>query len=204
MQKIGIMGGTFNPVHAGHLLLAEWAMDEAGLDEVWLIPTGISYMKVGQKIPAGEERLHMLKLAAEDNPRLRCLDTEIKRQGYTYTYETLELLKKEHPDKEFYFIVGADCLFAIKTWKSPERILNSCTLIAAARNGSPLEEMEKERQSLLEKYGGKIMLMPFVSISLTSTEIRERIMEGKSVRYLVPEKTLSYIKEKGLYSNEKM
>ncbi len=204
MEKIGIMGGTFNPIHLGHLMLAEWAMDEAGLEEVWMIPTGLSYMKAGQRIPDGEVRLQMTLLAADGNPRLRCLDTEIRREGYTYTYETLELLKEQYPENKFFFIIGADCLFTLETWKYPGRILRNATLLVAARNGISLEEMEGKRGELLERFGGEILLMPFVSISLNSTEIRNRIRKGKSVRYMVPDKTLSYIKEKGLYSDEEM
>lgn len=202
MRKIGIMGGTFDPIHVGHLMLAEWAMEEAGLEEVWVVPTGVSYMKAGRSILPGHERLHMAELATRDNARFRCLDIEIRREGYTYTYETLELLKKQNPNTEIFFIVGADCLFAIENWRHPEKIFGTCTLVAAVRNDASMKEMEEKRRYLLEKFGGNIILMPFVRMSVTSTEIRERIRKGKSVRYMVPRETLAYIEEKGFYRDE--
>lgn len=103
------MGGTFNPVHTGHLLLAEWARCEAGLDEIWLIPAGISYRKSQQDIVAAKDRLHMTELAVQGNEYFKCLDLEVKRGGYTYSYETMEELAAACPGDEFYFILGADC-----------------------------------------------------------------------------------------------
>ena len=203
MKKIGIMGGTFNPIHVGHMMLAEWAVEELKLEEVWVVPTGIPYMKAENGILPGTERLHMAELAANGNEKLRCLDVEIKRKGYTYTYETLELLKKQNPDTEFFFLVGADCLFSLESWKYPEKILSNCTLVAAVRNDVTMEKMEKKRKELLDQFGGSIILMPFVRMSVSSTEIRERIRKGKSVRYMVPDEVLSYIEEKGFYRDEK-
>lgn len=202
MKRIGVMGGTFNPIHIGHLLLAEWAMEKAELDEILVIPAGAPYKKSGQEILPGQERLHMAELAIKGNEKLRCLDMEILREGYTYTYETLEALKEQYPGTELTFIVGADCLFNIDTWKFPERILKNCTLLAAVRDDSSMEEMENKRKALLERFGGSIVLMPFLRMSVTSTEIRERIRKGKSVRYMVPQEVLSYIEEKGFYLNE--
>lgn len=202
MYRIGILGGTFNPIHIGHMMLAEWAMDAANLEQVWLIPTGMSYKKAQQNILPGEERLHMTELAIQGNPRLRCLDMEIRREGETYTWETLELLRTQYPDKEFYFIAGADCLFSIENWRHPERIFRNAALIAAVRADASMEEMETKRGELLERFGGTILLLPFVRLSVTSTEIRERIRNGQSVRYMVPEKLFSYMEERGLYRCE--
>ena len=117
MRKIGILGGTFNPIHIGHLMLSEWAMDAAGLDEIWMIPAGQPYKKAEETILPGQERLHMVELAVLGNKRISCLDLEIKRKGYTYTYETLEELKSRFYDAEYYFILGADCLFSLEEWK---------------------------------------------------------------------------------------
>lgn len=199
MRRIGIMGGTFNPIHMGHLLLAEWAREEATLDEIWLIPSGISYMKKAQEVASAEDRLRMTELAAEGNEHFRCLDLEVKRDGYTYSYETLEELNRTYPEDEFYFILGADCLFNLENWKFPERILSCCTLIAAVRDETSLEELSEKKAELERRFGGKILLMPFVRLSLSSTEIRQRIREGMSVRYMTPDKVLSYMEEKGLY-----
>lgn len=199
MRKIGILGGTFNPIHWGHLLLAEWARDTLEFDEVWFIPTGYSYMKANDNVLPGEERFRMVKLALEGNSYFRCLDMEVRRQGCSYSYETLEHLKKMYPDDDFYFIVGADCLFSIESWKCVERIFQSCTLTAAVRDKTSWNAMEDKRKELEQRFHCKILLMPFVSLSVSSTEIRQRIRERKSVRYLIPDMVLKYIEEKGFY-----
>ena len=202
MRKIGYLGGTFDPIHIGHLMLAEWAISAADLEEVWFIPTGQSYMKTDHYVLPGTERLHMLELAVEGTSKLKCLDMEIIRQGYTYTYETLEELRSRYPDTEFYLIQGADCLFALDSWKNPDRILKSCTVLAAVRGDSDLSCLESKRRELLSKYGGNIILLPFMQLSISSSEIRERVLEGKSIRYMVPDGVLKYIEDKGFYREE--
>lgn len=205
MRRIGIMGGTFNPIHIGHLMLAEWALDAVKLDEVWIVPAGMPYMKAGQHVLPGEERLRMTQLAIKDNDRFKCLDIEVRREGYTYSYETLEELRRREPESDFFFIVGADCLFTIETWKNPERIFDNCTLVAAVRGENTLPEMEQKKRELermfCEKEGRStpIILLPFLKMSISSTQIRERICRKESVRYLVPDDVLAYINEKGLY-----
>ena len=200
MKKVGIMGGTFNPIHIGHLILAQRAMEELALDEVWFIPTGCSYMKKDSvDILPGQERLEMTMLAVQDNPKMKCLDIEIRRNGYTYSYETLEQLKRENADTGFYFIFGADCLFSIEKWKYPDRIFHSCTIAVAVRNGASVDAMETKIAELKKRYGADICLLPFPNLEISSTDIRERIKQGKSVRFLLPEKVLGYIEEKRLY-----
>lgn len=199
MRKIGVMGGTFDPIHIGHLLLAEWALDAADLEQVWLIPTGRSYMKAERNILPGYERLHMTRLAAEGNSRLQCLDLEIKREGCSYSYETMEQLKNLYPETEFYFIIGADCLFTMENWKCPEKLFDSCTILAAVRGDVSLSELEAKRTELQTRFDAEILLMPFMQMSISSTEIRNRLKCGKSVRYMVPDNVLQYIYEKRFY-----
>lgn len=203
MNKIGIMGGTFNPIHIGHLILAERAMEEKGLNEVWLIPTGCSYMKLNKDVVPGEERYTMAQLAVAHHDRIKCLDIEIKRSGYTYSYETLEQLKEQYPDYEFYFIFGADCLFTIETWKYPERIFRNCKVIASVRNGASITKMEQKIAELQEKFQAEISLLPFLNLEISSTDLRERIRQGKNVKYLIPDAVIDYITEKNLYYETK-
>lgn len=198
-RKIGVMGGTFNPIHIGHLLLGEWAAEKVGLDQVLFIPTGYSYLKENSNVLAGDIRIHMTRLAVEDNPLFSVSDIEVKREGYTYTCDTMEQLKRDYQDDIFYFIMGADCLFSIEKWREPQRIFSSCNIIAAARNGSPLDRMEQKCVELSQKYNGRIHLLEFPAVEISSTDIRRRVACGQSIRYLVPEKVRKYIIQNGLY-----
>mgnify|MGYP001625269812 CR=1 FL=1 len=199
MKKIGVMGGTFNPIHIGHMMLAEAARDEFSLDEIWLIPTGFSYMKNPRDVLSAEERYRMTCLAVKDNDKMRCLDMEIRRQGRTYSYETMEELKDSFPETEFFFLVGADCLFAMESWKFPERLFRACSIIAAVREGTDMPKMERKRLELEQRYGAIIFLFSFRNLEISSTDIRERIYGGKSIRYLVPDIVMRYIEKNGLY-----
>lgn len=202
MRRIGLLGGTFNPIHIGHLALAEWALEEKNLEEIWLIPTGIPYMKDLSELASCEDRLYMTELAVKQNPRFRCLDIEARKKQRSYSFETLEQLHLLYPDNEFFFILGADCLFSIENWKNPDRIFRYCTIIAAVRDDSVLSVMEEKKLALERKYQGTIHLLPFLRMSVSSTEIRQRFRSGKSVRYLVPDAIISYMEEKRLYREE--
>ena len=202
MKKIGIMGGTFNPIHMGHLLLAQWAMDFQKLEEIWFIPTGCSYMKENSDNITALERLQMTGLAVNNNPFMKVLDLEVKREGYTYTYETMEELHNRYPEYHFYFIFGADCLFSIEKWKFPERIFANCSIIAAVRENCDLSLMKNKIEELRAQYQADIVLLPFLQLEISSTMIRERVAMGQSIRYLVPDEVISYIEKKGLYGYE--
>ncbi len=202
MRRIGIMGGTFNPIHIGHLMLAECAREELSLEAVWFIPTGHSYMKSnnkGDREPAPAERLEMTRLAVEGNPYFRCLDIEIQREGNTYTYETLEELNRLYPDTDFYFIFGADCLYGIENWKEPGRIFAACEIVAAVREDFAVADMWDKIAQLQKRYDARIHFLPFREMELSSTDIRDRLCQGKSIRYMVPEQVSNYIEEKGFY-----
>lgn len=198
-EKIGIMGGTFNPIHFGHLMLAEWAKEAAGLDRVLFIPAGYPYMKEKGHVLNGQERLKMVELAIAENGSFSASAMEIDRGSATYTCDTMEQLRMENPGSELFFIMGADCLFSIDKWKEPEKIFKSCTIIAAARNGSPMEILEKKRGELESRFGADIRLLGFPAMELSSTDIRERASRGESIRYLVPENVREYINRNHLY-----
>ena len=198
-SKVGIMGGTFNPVHNGHLLLAEQAREYCNLDEILFMPSGNSYMKEHDEIPDGETRISMTALAIEDNPYFALSTMEVERKGPTYTCETLAELKKLHSEIQYYFIIGADNLFSIETWWKPEEILACCTLIVALRGDKEERAILNKAADLKEKYNASIILLPERKFDISSTEIREKIKRGESVRYLLPDKVISYIEKNGLY-----
>ncbi len=201
-KKIGIMGGTFNPIHIGHLLLGQWAMEEAELDGVAFIPTGNSYLKDRSELLPGEERLAMTRLAISDRECFCSLDMEVERGGDTYTCETLDALHTLYPQAKLYFIVGADCLFSIENWYHPEEIFKRCILLAASRGGMPMELLEQKQRELTQKYGAEIQLTAFPNIEISSTDIRRRRREGRSIRYLVPDSVRDYIEYKGYYQED--
>lgn len=197
-MKIGIMGGTFNPIHNGHLLLAETAREELNLDRIWFMPSGNSYMKDNMAIASKEDRIQMTALAIENNPYFELSLLETERKGATYTCDTLLQLKEEFPEYEFYFILGADSLFSIDRWKNPEIIMKNCILTTAVRN-EKMKEMEEKAAKLREQFCAKIRLLPERNIDISSTEIRARLQDGRSVKYMVPENVLNYLRERKLY-----
>ncbi len=198
-ERIGIMGGTFNPIHLGHLLLAENAYSAFHLDRILFIPSGCSYMKEQSGILDGDTRLRMTALAIEDNPHFQISDIEVRRPGYTYTSETLEQLGTEHPGAELFFLAGADSLSAMETWKDPQLIFQRATVLAAVRDDCGNSRLSRQAQHLREKYDGRIFLIPSGNVEISSSDIRRRIQEGRSIRYLVPERVREYIEQNGLY-----
>ncbi len=198
-KKIGIMGGTFNPIHNGHLLMAQWAKEFAALEAVIFIPTGNPYMKAGTEILDGEERLRMVQLGIQGQEDFFASDMEIRRAGNTYTFETLRELKVLYPDAAFYFIVGADSLYSFERWVHPGLILENCTLIAAARDGAKACELEAKKDELMQRFGGIIQLMEFPAFDISSTMVRDRIAAGKSIRYLAPDSVCDYIESNKFY-----
>ncbi len=200
IRRIGIMGGTFNPIHQGHLILAEQAREYCELDEVLFVPSGNSYMKDSDEILDGKTRISMTALAIEDNPFFALSSMEVEREGATYTCETIRELIGTQPRAEYYFILGADALFSIESWKEPEEIFKSCILVAAARDSQDTFSLTEKAMELQTKYQAGIVILPERKIDISSTEIRSRIRKGKSVRYMMPEKVFHYITGKKLYS----
>ena len=202
-MKIGIVGGTFDPIHIGHLLLGSFAREQLGLDRIWFMPAGMPYFKEGKKVSSRKDRLAMTRLAVKGIEEADVCDIELKREGRTYTFETVEELNRTYPDDEFFFIFGADCLDQIQTWRFPERILAGCTLVAAARGkSSERKSLEAKAEALMKQFGGRILVMDFPVIELSSTMIRERAAAGLSLRFLVPLNVENYIIRRKLYLKE--
>jgi len=203
-RRIGIMGGTFSPIHNAHLYMAESARIEYNLDRVIFIPSGVSYLKKDIDMPDGNTRFNLVKRAIEDNPFFTVSRIEIDRPGDTYTIETLEQLSELYPGDEFYFIVGADSLNMIDKWVRFDEILSSCTLLAMVRDESDSASLD-ERIAYLKSIvpSARIDVIHAGRIDISSTMIRERIKNGISVKYLLPDKCIEYIAANNLYCGEK-
>ena len=199
-RKIGILGGTFNPIHNAHLLLAEAAREQFGLDRVIFIPSGCSYFKKADEIPSGELRYQMVKLAIEGNPYFTCSRLEIDREGNSYTIDTLRELNKMYPGDEIYLIMGGDTFKQIETWKDSEEIFKNCIILAAVRDHMSLAEMDQHRQYLQDKFGADVRLLQFHDLDLSSTALRKRFQTGRSVRYLLPEEVIEFARVKNIYN----
>lgn len=202
MRKVGIMGGTFDPVHIGHLIIAEKAREQFHLDEVLFMPSGTPYMKNADEVLPGSIRAEMTNLAIEENPFFSISTIEIEKEGSTYTYETLETLHNKNSNTEYYFILGADSLFAIEHWKNPEKIFADCHILAAVRNDKNAEEMEAQAAYLKEKFNADISLIKTGHIEISSSMIRELVKDGHSIRYFVPDAVYDYIIKNKLYKTD--
>lgn len=196
MSKIGIMGGTFNPIHNAHLAMAEQAAGQFGLDRIFFVTSANPPHKKEQKIPDAVLRHKMVKLAIAGIPEFTACDYEIKKGGYSYTSETLAYFAKKRPGDDIYFIIGADSLHDIPTWHEPEKILKHCTLIVFARSGVSLEENIKKLSSL---YSCKIKTAEYNTAEISSTEIRSRAAEGEDISKLVPPAAAEFIVRNNLY-----
>ncbi len=198
-KKVGILGGTFNPIHIGHLILAENAYDSLHLDKVLIMPSGVSYLKDPAEILPAKQRIQMVQLAIGNNHHFELSTYETNRAGNSYTYETLEELQKQKQDQEFYFIIGADSLFNIEKWREPQRIFDNCVLVAAPRYQISSEALEVQKQYLERQYHARIHLLSTPNIDISSNMIRTRIAEKKTICYYVPKDVETYIYKKKLY-----
>lgn len=201
MRKVGIMGGTFNPIHNGHLMIADKAREQFELDEVLFMPCGVPYMKESREVETGRIRAEMTALAIQDRPAFTLSRMEIEHRGNTYTYETLERLKAEYPDTVFYFILGADSLFNLTNWAFPERIFANCHILAAMRNQKTKGQMEEQIRYLQEHYGASIFLLETEYLDISSSDIRRKVALGESIAADVPKNVAEYIAAHNLYKN---
>jgi nicotinate-nucleotide adenylyltransferase len=190
--KIGILGGTFDPIHLGHLILAEQLAEKFKLDKVIFIPSASPPHKNNKKVSKAKDRFKMTGLAIEDNPLFSISDIELKRKGKSYTVITIKELKKLYPKSKLFLLCGSDVLDELKTWKSPDEIYKLIKVIVGVRPG--YNKIKKDN-----KYAKKSIIEQINGLEVSSTEIRKRVKKGKSIRYLVPDKARNYIRKKGLY-----
>lgn len=199
MRKVGIMGGTFNPIHYGHLFLAENAYEQVGLDQVLFMPSKNPPHKVKAELAPGEYRAEMVRLAIQGNPHFSLSMMELEREGITYSVDTLSILTKEHPDTEYYFIVGADSFFMMQTWKNPEKLFQLCTIAVAGRDNVKEDKLAKQAKYLKDIFGARTISLQMPNLQISSAFTRDRIAANKSIRYYVPDDVITYITEKQLY-----
>ncbi len=197
-MRTGIMGGTFNPPHNAHLLIAELAREQYGLDRVLFITSGDPPHK--NDIIEAERRFNMTRLAIEGNKYFADDNFEVKRNSKSYTVRTLEYLKSKYPGDELFFIIGEDSLSDFSKWYMPERILELCALLVFPRTSR--ETLLGTLKSARDKFGGNIMPINAPVIEISSTDIRERLRKNKTVRYMLPDSVIQYIKQHNLYGEE--
>lgn len=201
-NKIAVMGGTFNPIHNGHLVAAESVRQKLGIEKVIFIPTGKPPHKNSNPM-FNEHRYLMTVLATVTNPYFEVSRIEIDRAGLTYTIDTIrELKSKCRPDCKIYFITGADAIQEILTWKEPEQLLSMCEFVTVTRPGYKNEKLQKIIGSLKDKLKGKITFLEVPALSISSTDIRHRVLAGQTIKYLLPSSVEQYILKFGLYKAE--
>jgi nicotinate-nucleotide adenylyltransferase len=197
VTRVGILGGTFNPPHLGHLVCAQEAHWQLGLDVVLLVPVNAPPHKAVEDDPGPEERVEMCRLAAGDDARLGVSRVEVDRPGPSFTVDTLTRLHESAPEDELIFIVGGDMARSLPRWREPERILELATLAAAARGEAGREEIGAELAGLAGAERVRFFEMPRLDIS--SSQVRARVARGRPIRYLVPDAVARHIEERGLY-----
>lgn len=201
MKKYGIFGGSFNPIHYGHLMICEYIKDEMGLDKVIFIPTGNPPHKDLEV--SAKDRYEMVRLAISSNPDFEISDIETIRVKMSYTVDTIRELKKIYREEKLYFLIGLDSIFQLKTWMKIGDLSKEIEFVVALRPGYiNKEEINREIDFLRESFGTKVNLINTPLYEISSTDLRDRIREGKSLRYLIPKKVLDYIEESGFYKGD--
>jgi nicotinate-nucleotide adenylyltransferase len=203
-MRVGLFGGTFDPVHYGHLLLAEVAREQCDLDEVWFVPAAVPPHKQEAELASGESRAEIIELAVAGNPGFLVSRFELERGGVSYTVDTLRHFRDETPDAELFFIMGADMLRDLPNWREADEVCRLAVPIVARRPGNgPLDFeclasiVSPQRLAVFQEYE---IEMP--QIGLSSSDIRERVAEGRSIRYRTPRVVQKYIETHGLYATE--
>ncbi len=191
-KKIGIMGGTFNPIHNGHLQLAMAAQDQVSLDQILFMPSGNSYMK--RNVLETQKRVDMVALAIARYPNFELSLIEAQKSGNTYTCETLKYLTTSNPDVQYYFIIGADILFQIEQWRNPEQIYQLAVLVCAVRDDYDFDAIQK-KGNLLKASGADIVYLNMPKSDISSTDIRAKVKSSLPISKLVPSEVAHYIEQ---------
>jgi nicotinate-nucleotide adenylyltransferase len=199
-MRLGIYGGTFDPIHYGHLLLADRCREELQLDEVWFIPAGVSPHKVGKLLTPGKARVQMVEFAVSGFPEFRVSKIELERTGPSYTVQTLEQLRAADPARELFLLMGADSAAELSTWREPQRILELAQVVAVNRAGEKPDLSNIE--PLCQAVGRHIRVVEMPAVDFSSSEIRTRVAAGRSIRFLTPRPVEMYIRANRLYQGD--
>ena len=199
MIKVGIMGGTFDPIHIGHLILAMEAINYKNLDEVWFIPTGNPNFKQDKNVTDKQKRFEMVKIATQDNDKFKVCDYEINKNGVTYSWETMKYLRENY-DYDFYFIMGEDSLMSVETWENAEDFLKNTKILACIRRQEEMSKLDEKTYELKSK-GYFVEKIPASFIDISSTKIREKVQSNQDFRYFVPNQVFEYIVRNKLYES---
>jgi len=198
---IGVMGGTFDPVHLAHLIVAEEARTALSLSEVLFVPTNIQWRKAHSSYASSEDRLEMVKLATAPNPYFSVSTVDLERGGPSYSVDTIEDVRREYGSRvELFFIIGMDALMDLPHWRSPARLAEQCKIVAISRPGYKIDWSQLEVS--IPQARERILLLDCPLLEISSTEIRRRMASGESIHYWVPEAVEEYIRERGLYTNK--
>ncbi|MDO5410146.1 MAG: nicotinate-nucleotide adenylyltransferase [Lachnospiraceae bacterium] len=199
MKKIGIMGGTFSPIHIGHLMIAQRAYEEYDLDQIIFLPNGNPPHKADADVLDASHRSEMVKLAIKSQPRFVFSDFEIKNDTFSYTSDTLAHFCDQDRSASYYFIAGADSLDYMDKWHEPQEIFSRATILAAPRGNLDQTKMEEKILELEERFHASIKLLHLPNVAISSNWIRSNIRRGYSIHYYVPDEVEAYIKENNLY-----
>ena len=199
MSKKGIFGGTFDPIHNGHLYIAHEALNILNLEKVIFMPSGNPPHKTEKQKTDASIRYELVKMAIREEKNFVVSNYEIKNSGLSYTYKTLEYFNSIEPDTEWYFITGVDCLMDLDYWKSVDRILNACKLVVFNRPGYSKESILEQKRSIEKKYNKEIFFLDLNLFDISSTAIKEMIKNGKDASYLLPQGVYNTVIELGLY-----
>lgn len=200
-MRLGVYGGTFDPVHFGHLLLAEQCREQCALDEVWFLPAGSPPHKQTLPITPGVPRAEMLEIAIAGHAQFKVDRRELSRSGASYTIDTLTELKSEDPERELFFLMGADSLADLPTWRDPQGIARLAQLVVVNRTESPLPDVEAMRRILGSAVADRVRIVKMPGVDISAHDLRQRVAEGKSIRYMTPRGVESYIAEHRLYKS---
>ena len=196
-RRVGVMGGTFDPIHNGHLVAASEVGDRFDLDVVVFVPTGQPWQKKGKRVSPAEDRYLMTVIATAANPSFRVSRVDIDRGGNTYTVDTLTDMRKIYPDAELFFITGADALNKILTWRDWESMFDLANFVGVTRPGYELSELDSPLAREVD--AGRLSLVEIPAMAISSTDCRERAMSGRPVWYLVPDGVVQYIAKHRMY-----